>query len=75
MMAAQVTQAGTFNWAAPELILNHEVTCAADVYSFGIILFEIITGEVPTRGVVRMDRLWRVGCALMPTAARRLLTG
>lgn len=56
MGTLQVTQAGTFNWAAPELILNHEVTSAADIYSFGIICYEIITGEVPSRGVVSVDK-------------------
>jgi len=30
---------GTLAWAAPELLLNHKVTPAADVYSFGIVLW------------------------------------
>jgi serine/threonine protein kinase len=42
---------GTAQWMAPE-ILQHEVfTGAADVYSFGVVLGEMISGEVPWRGL------------------------
>jgi len=34
--------AGTFHWMAPEIIENKTYTIKADVYSFSIILWEII---------------------------------
>ncbi|KAL4434836.1 hypothetical protein ABPG77_005363 [Micractinium sp. CCAP 211/92] len=38
---------GTFAWCAPELLMNKPCTLSADIYSFGVLLFEICTGEVP----------------------------
>ncbi|MFA6037777.1 MAG: protein kinase [Legionellales bacterium] len=35
-------------WMAPEVIRNEPYTAKADVYSYGVILWEIITGKVPT---------------------------
>ncbi|KAK9791816.1 hypothetical protein WJX73_007539 [Symbiochloris irregularis] len=50
------TLKGTFNWLAPEMILNSpdaEVTEKADMYSFGVVLHEIVTGDRPQRGFLR----------------------
>lgn len=44
---------GTFAYAAPELLLGGNVTPGADVYSFGVLLREICTGESPVRGLAR----------------------
>ena len=38
------------NWTAPEILRDEESTEAADVYSFGMILLEMITGEIPFAG-------------------------
>lgn len=38
---------GTFQWMAPEVIINHTYTEKADVYSYGIILWEIASREPP----------------------------
>lgn len=44
---------GTWNWCAPEVILNTKCTSLADMYSYGVVLWEICTGEVPIRGRMR----------------------
>ena len=39
--------AGTFHWMAPEVLQSDEYTHKADVYSYGIVLWEIIMREPP----------------------------
>eukprot|EP01095_Lingulamoeba_sp_RSL-Kostka_P001906 TRINITY_DN126_c1_g1_i1.p1 TRINITY_DN126_c1_g1~~TRINITY_DN126_c1_g1_i1.p1 ORF type:complete len:324 (+),score=123.75 TRINITY_DN126_c1_g1_i1:92-1063(+) len=38
---------GTPLWMAPEVLLNKEYDESADVYSFGIVLWELLTGKNP----------------------------
>ena len=38
---------GTTDYVSPEQALGHEVTEQSDVYSLGIVLFEMLTGEAP----------------------------
>lgn len=38
---------GTFQWMAPEVLANQRYTEKADIYSYGIILWELLTREVP----------------------------
>ena len=42
---------GTFQWMAPEVIINDTYTEKADVYSFGIILWEFWSKDPPYKGV------------------------
>ena len=37
--------AGTFDYMAPELLLGRHCTCSVDVFSFGVLLWELVTGE------------------------------
>jgi serine/threonine protein kinase len=41
---------------APELLMNKPCTVKVDIYSFGIILWELCTGEAPQRGKLRAIR-------------------
>ena len=36
---------------APEVLNNEKYTFAADVYSFGIVLWELVTRKIPWNGV------------------------
>jgi eukaryotic-like serine/threonine-protein kinase len=46
---------GTTDYVSPEQALGHEVTGQSDVYSLGIVLYEMLTGEVPYKGDSSMD--------------------
>lgn len=39
--------AGTFHWMAPEVLQSEEYTHKADVYSYGIVLWEVLCREPP----------------------------
>jgi len=41
---------GTTDYVSPEQALGHAVTGQSDLYSLGIVLFEMLTGDVPYRG-------------------------
>ncbi|KAK9830820.1 hypothetical protein WJX74_008589 [Apatococcus lobatus] len=44
---------GTWAWAAPEVLLGRHSTTQADIYSFGVVMWELVTGESPVRGKAR----------------------
>jgi eukaryotic-like serine/threonine-protein kinase len=41
---------GTTDYVSPEQALGHDVTGQSDLYSLGIVLYEMLTGSVPYRG-------------------------
>ncbi|BDA46092.1 probable leucine-rich repeat receptor-like serine/threonine-protein [Coccomyxa sp. Obi] len=55
---SQMAPAGTWAWVAPEVILGGRVTRKADIFSFGVVLWEIVTLERPAwRGNLRDIRV------------------
>lgn len=42
---------GTCQWMAPEVLSSQRYDEKADVYSYGIILWEMLTGDIPYRGL------------------------
>jgi serine/threonine protein kinase len=40
--------AGTYGYLAPEFVYRNELTIKSDVYSYGVLLLELITGRKPT---------------------------
>jgi serine/threonine protein kinase len=59
-------QCGTFHWMAPEVIKGHRYTEKADVYSFGINLWELLTRSTPFEGLQPVQ----VGIAVLRDGAR-----
>jgi eukaryotic-like serine/threonine-protein kinase len=41
---------GTTDYVSPEQALGHDVNGQSDIYSLGVVLFEMLTGEVPFHG-------------------------
>ncbi|KAG6626477.1 hypothetical protein CIPAW_15G051400 [Carya illinoinensis] len=46
---------GTRGYMAPEWVCNLPITSKVDVYSYGIVVLEMVTGKGPTRGVHAID--------------------
>lgn len=46
----QLWFAGNIPYAAPEVVLGKPCTVMADVFSFGVIAWEVVTHEAPSSG-------------------------
>ena len=53
-------QMGTCHWMAPEVLSNQPYYLEADVYSYGIVVWEVIAREVPYNGINPMTIPMRV---------------
>jgi serine/threonine protein kinase len=54
------TFAGTIQYSAPEILESNSFSTAADVYSFGICMWEMAAREIPFDGTSPMEVLWGV---------------
>ena len=45
---------GTVHWTAPEVLNNERYKFSADVYGFGMVLYEMVSGRVPLGHMVPM---------------------
>ncbi len=56
---SETSPRGTVMYAAPEMLAGQQIDARADIYSLGITLLEVITGELPFRGWRLADLLSR----------------
>ncbi|HET6983772.1 MAG TPA: protein kinase [Myxococcaceae bacterium] len=63
---------GTPGYMAPEQVLGAHVTPATDIYALGVVLFEMLSGELPFRGDTPMaTALARVSATAPRLSSRR----
>ncbi|KAK6927763.1 Serine-threonine/tyrosine-protein kinase, catalytic domain [Dillenia turbinata] len=53
-------ETGTYRWMAPEMIQHRPYTQKVDVYSFGIVLWELITGLLPFANMTAVQAAFAV---------------
>ncbi|XP_069966573.1 uncharacterized protein slpr isoform X1 [Bactrocera oleae] len=46
----RISTAGTYAWMPPEVIKSSTYSKSSDVWSYGVLLWELITGETPYKG-------------------------
>src|SRR5687768_17299890 len=61
---------GSLPYMAPERLTDVSATRAADLYSFGVLLYEMVTGRLPFDPGTPLDERRR-----LPTAPRRIRPG
>jgi len=59
LLGGRGTVAGTRSYMSPEQIRNEPLDSRADIYSFGCLIFEIVSGKLPYTGASSDDLLQR----------------
>lgn len=55
LVGASATPTRIAGYRAPEVTDSHKVSQKADVYSFGVLLLELLTGKAPTHAVLNEE--------------------
>lgn len=77
----RMSAAGTYAWMAPEVIKTSTFSKGSDVWSYGVVLWELLTGETPYKGIdalavaygVAVNKLTLPIPSTCPTAFSRLM--
>lgn len=69
--------AGTIIYMSPEQLRGDKITAASDIYSFGVIAYEMVTGRRPFNPdtVAQLSDMQREGVRVKPTDMRPRLPG
>ncbi len=57
---------GTFYYLSPEAVENRELDERSDIWSFGVVLFEMLTGRMPFEGDSPFDVAWAIRNQTLP---------
>ncbi|KAL0122800.1 hypothetical protein PUN28_007473 [Cardiocondyla obscurior] len=60
-ISTKMTFAGTVAWMAPEVIRNEPCSEKVDIWSYGVVLWELLSGEIPYKDVDSSAVMWGVG--------------
>uniref|UniRef100_T1IM54 Mitogen-activated protein kinase kinase kinase n=1 Tax=Strigamia maritima TaxID=126957 RepID=T1IM54_STRMM len=60
-ISTKMSFAGTVAWMAPEVIRNEPCSEKVDIWSFGVVLWELLTCETPYKDVDSSAIIWGVG--------------
>ena len=52
---------GTPHWMSPEILRGGKYECPSDVYSFGILMWEMMTGRIPYKDFSTAQIIGMVG--------------
>jgi len=62
-----VSKVGPLKWMAPECILNRVHSEASDVWSFGIVILEVLTQDIPYPDILDLGEFgYKFGAGLRP---------
>jgi len=64
-------ETGTYRWMAPEMIQHRPYNQKVDVYSFGIVLWELVTGMLPFQNMTAVQAAF----AVVNKGARPIIPG
>uniref|UniRef100_W8AXP7 Mitogen-activated protein kinase kinase kinase n=1 Tax=Ceratitis capitata TaxID=7213 RepID=W8AXP7_CERCA len=59
--STKMSFAGTVAWMAPEVIRNEPCSEKVDIWSYGVVLWEMLTCEIPYKDVDSSAIIWGVG--------------
>jgi mitogen-activated protein kinase kinase kinase 13 len=59
--STKMSFAGTVAWMAPEVIRNEPCSEKVDIWSYGVVLWELLTNEIPYKDVDSSAIIWGVG--------------
>jgi len=67
-MLIKTSYVGTQSYQAPELLKGKKYTKASDIFSCGVVLFILLTGDLPFEEARREDKWYRPMCESNPAA-------
>jgi serine/threonine protein kinase len=61
MQSAVMSVCGTSQWMAPEMLKNEPCNEKVDIWSFAVILWELLVQEIPYKNIASMAIMYGVG--------------